>query len=227
MGEAYIVAAVRTAGGKRGGKLKDWHPVDLGAQVIDALLDRSGANPDLIEDVICGWGNDWISGGTGQDGVLGDDGRLFTSRNTAGNAAQFSEPLYGINFLLATDPDTKFSNGNVIDEFDVIGRRQWLAHKPRLDLRAGIRGKRCEQGIGAFVDQWIAVLHRYRKACANADIACRARNLGGFRRQVSQRLRARVMDHHGAGAAKRAVGKRQGCGEIGIHGGKQREVMQP
>ena len=54
MGEAYIVAAARTAGGKRGGKLKDWHPVDLGAEVINALLDRSGADPDLIEDVICG-----------------------------------------------------------------------------------------------------------------------------------------------------------------------------
>jgi acetyl-CoA C-acetyltransferase len=54
MSEAYIVAAARTAGGKRGGKLKDWHPVDLGARVIDSLLDRSNADPTLIEDVICG-----------------------------------------------------------------------------------------------------------------------------------------------------------------------------
>ncbi len=54
MGEAYIVAAARTAGGKKGGKLKGWHPVDLGAQVIDALLDRSGIDPAAVEDVICG-----------------------------------------------------------------------------------------------------------------------------------------------------------------------------
>jgi len=54
MAEAYIVAAARTAGGKRGGKLKDWHPVDMGAHVINALLDRSKADPNLIEDVICG-----------------------------------------------------------------------------------------------------------------------------------------------------------------------------
>ena len=47
MGEAYIVAAARTAGGKNGGKLKDWHPVDLGAEVINALLDRSGADPAI------------------------------------------------------------------------------------------------------------------------------------------------------------------------------------
>ncbi len=48
------MATARTAGGKKGGKLKNWHPVDLGAQVIDALLDRSGADPALVEDVICG-----------------------------------------------------------------------------------------------------------------------------------------------------------------------------
>jgi acetyl-CoA C-acetyltransferase len=54
MAEAYIVAAARTAGGKKGGRLKGWHPADLGGAVIDALLDRSGADPALIEDVICG-----------------------------------------------------------------------------------------------------------------------------------------------------------------------------
>jgi len=54
MAEAYIVAAVRTAGGRRGGKLSGWHPVDLAAQVIDALLDRSGADPALVDDVIMG-----------------------------------------------------------------------------------------------------------------------------------------------------------------------------
>ena len=54
MAEAYIVAAARTAGGKRGGRVSGWHPVDLAAQVIDALLDRSGADPALVEDVIMG-----------------------------------------------------------------------------------------------------------------------------------------------------------------------------
>ena len=54
MAEAYIVAAARTAGGKKGGKLKDWHPVDLGAKVINSLLDRSGVDPAKVEDVICG-----------------------------------------------------------------------------------------------------------------------------------------------------------------------------
>ena len=42
MSEAYIVAAVRTAGGRRGGRLAGWHPVDLAAQVLNELVDRSG-----------------------------------------------------------------------------------------------------------------------------------------------------------------------------------------
>ena len=54
MGEAYIVAAGRTAGGKKGGKLKDWHPADLAAVVLNELVDRTGADPALIEDVIMG-----------------------------------------------------------------------------------------------------------------------------------------------------------------------------
>ena len=52
--EAYIVDAVRTAGGKRDGALKDWHPVDLGAAVLDALVERTGIDPAAIEDVIAG-----------------------------------------------------------------------------------------------------------------------------------------------------------------------------
>ncbi len=54
MTEAYIVAAARTAGGRRGGRLKDWHPADLGALVLNALVDRSGVDPAAIEDVIMG-----------------------------------------------------------------------------------------------------------------------------------------------------------------------------
>ena len=54
MAEAYIVEALRTAGGKRGGALKDWHPADMGAAVLDALVDKSGVDPAAIEDVIVG-----------------------------------------------------------------------------------------------------------------------------------------------------------------------------
>jgi acetyl-CoA C-acetyltransferase len=54
MAEAYIVDAVRTAGGRRNGKLAGWHPADLAGEVLNSLLDRTGIDPDSVEDVILG-----------------------------------------------------------------------------------------------------------------------------------------------------------------------------
>lgn len=54
MAEAYIVAAARTAGGKKGGRLAGWHPADLAATVLDTLVERTGADPAQVEDVIMG-----------------------------------------------------------------------------------------------------------------------------------------------------------------------------
>lgn len=54
MAEAYIVAATRTAGGRRKGALSDVHPADLGGLVIDALLDRCDIDPAAIDDVVVG-----------------------------------------------------------------------------------------------------------------------------------------------------------------------------
>jgi len=54
MPEAYIVAAARTAGGRRNGRLAGWHPADLAAQVLDALVARTDVDPAAIEDVIMG-----------------------------------------------------------------------------------------------------------------------------------------------------------------------------
>ena len=54
MPNAVIVDAIRTPLGKRNGKLKDWHPVDLAAHTLKALMDRNNFDPALIEDVIMG-----------------------------------------------------------------------------------------------------------------------------------------------------------------------------
>ncbi len=54
MAEAYIVAALRTAGGRRRGALAAWHPVDMAAEVLNALVDRTGVDPAAIDDVIMG-----------------------------------------------------------------------------------------------------------------------------------------------------------------------------
>ncbi len=51
---AVIVDAIRTPLGRRNGKLKNWHPVDLAAETLKALIDRTGVDPGLIDDVVMG-----------------------------------------------------------------------------------------------------------------------------------------------------------------------------
>ena len=54
MPEAYIVEAVRTAGGRRGGRLAGVHPVDLAARSLDAVMQRSGLEAKAVDDVVMG-----------------------------------------------------------------------------------------------------------------------------------------------------------------------------
>jgi len=67
MATAYIVDAVRTAGGRRGGRLAGVHPVDLAAATLDALVGRTGVDPTAIDDVIMGC----VSQGGQQAGQVG------------------------------------------------------------------------------------------------------------------------------------------------------------
>ncbi|MCC3772255.1 beta-ketoacyl synthase N-terminal-like domain-containing protein, partial [Streptomyces sp. UNOC14_S4] len=52
--EAYVVAAVRTPVGRRGGGLSAVHPADLGAHVLRELMDRTGVDPAAVDDVVLG-----------------------------------------------------------------------------------------------------------------------------------------------------------------------------
>jgi len=54
MAEAYIVEAVRSPVGRRGGGLAQVHPADLGAHALSALVERSGIDPSAVEDVVFG-----------------------------------------------------------------------------------------------------------------------------------------------------------------------------
>jgi acetyl-CoA C-acetyltransferase len=67
MATAYIVDAVRTAGGRRGGRLAGVHPVDLAAATLDALVARNGIDPNAVEDVVMGC----VSQGGQQAGQVG------------------------------------------------------------------------------------------------------------------------------------------------------------
>ena len=54
MTDAVIVDAVRTPGGKRNGKLRNWHAADLGSEPLKALVERNDLDPALVDDVIMG-----------------------------------------------------------------------------------------------------------------------------------------------------------------------------
>ena len=54
MTTAVIVDAVRTAGGKRNGKFRNWHAVDLASEALKALQERNSLDPAIVDDVICG-----------------------------------------------------------------------------------------------------------------------------------------------------------------------------
>ena len=54
MRDAVIVDVVRTPFGRRDGSLSHWHPVDLAAETLTALVDRTGIDPSVIDDVIMG-----------------------------------------------------------------------------------------------------------------------------------------------------------------------------
>ncbi len=54
MPTAVIVDAIRTPLGRRNGKLKEWHPVDLAAETLKAIVQRTGIDPALIDDVVMG-----------------------------------------------------------------------------------------------------------------------------------------------------------------------------
>jgi acetyl-CoA C-acetyltransferase len=54
MAEAYIVGAVRTPVGRRGGGLSALHPADLGGEAITALVERTGVDPAAVDDVVLG-----------------------------------------------------------------------------------------------------------------------------------------------------------------------------
>src|SRR5215218_7963387 len=54
MHTAVIVDAIRTPLGKRDGKLKDWHPVDLASEMLIALQQRNDLDPATVDDVVLG-----------------------------------------------------------------------------------------------------------------------------------------------------------------------------
>ena len=76
MAVAYIVDAVRTAGGRRNGRLAGVHPVDLSAATLDAIVERTGIDGAAVDDVVMGC----VSQGGQQAGQVGRNAVLAAKR---------------------------------------------------------------------------------------------------------------------------------------------------
>ena len=82
MPEAVIIDAVRTPGGRRNGKLKDWHPADLAAHVLKALEERNDLDPELVDSHPTSMGRAipfaeiLVIGDDGEIAMAGEEGEL-------------------------------------------------------------------------------------------------------------------------------------------------------
>ncbi len=196
-----IVEAVRTPAGKRGGSLSGWHPVDLAAHTLTALIERSGVDPGRIDDVIMGCvtqvgpqstnigRNAALAAGL-PEGVPGTtiDRQCGSSQQAVHFAAQaiMSGTMdvvvaAGIE-CMSTVP--MFSNAPGGDIRAVYGERMQARYADRVTF--GVRGL-VPQGLSAelVVDRWGLTreeLDGY--ALASHERAARARDEGRFDREI-------------------------------------------
>jgi acetyl-CoA acyltransferase len=196
MPTAVIVDAVRTAGGKRNGKLSGWHPVDLAAECLTALATRNDLDPALVEDVITGCvmqtGSQAIN--VARNAVLAAgwpeevpgttiDRQCGSSQQAAHFAAQ--AVMAGVHDIVVASGVEVMSQ--VPMGASVGDGRYGLPFGPRMGLRYADVGGLVPQGISAelIADKW--GLSRTDLDTFGAESqarAARARDEGRFEREI-------------------------------------------
>ncbi len=164
MQDAVIVDAVRSPGGKRNGKLRNWHAVDLASEVLGALAARNDLDPALVEDVIMGCvsqtGEQAFN--VGRNAVLAAgwpesvpattiDRQCGSSQQALHFAAQgVMAGAYDVVVAAGVEVMTRVPMGSS------IGRDAGFPFGPRLTERYAPVGGLRNQGIGAemIAEQW-------------------------------------------------------------------------
>ena len=195
MPTAVIVDAVRTAGGKRHGKLSGWHPVDLASETLKALVERNDLDPALVEDVIMGC--------VSQVGAQG----VNVARNAV-LAAGFPESVPGTSVdrqcgssqqamhfaaqgVIAGAYDVVIAAGievmSLVPMGSSIGQNAGLPFGPRVGLRYEPVGGLVPQGISAemIADKWNLSREQLDEFSARShQNAARATAEGRFEREI-------------------------------------------
>jgi acetyl-CoA acyltransferase len=192
---AVIVDAVRTPGGKRNGKLRNWHPADLASETLRALAKRNELDPALVDDVIMGCvsqvGEQAFN--VGRNAVLAAgwpesvpattiDRQCGSSQQALHFAAQgVMAGAYDIVVAAGVEAMTRVPMGSS------IGQGTGFPFGPRVMQRYEPRGGLKNQGIGAemIADQWGITREELDEFSAESHRrAAQATQQGRFEREI-------------------------------------------
>ena len=196
MQNAVIVDALRTPLGKRNGRLKDWHPVDLAGHTLKALVERNGIDPHLIEDVIMGCvmqvgeqslniGRNAVLAAGLPDTIPGTtiDRQCGSSQQAAHFAAQgVMAGAYDVVIAAGVEVMTRVPMGSAIAD-----GKYGFPFGPMVSARYAPEGGLVPQGISAemIADKWgITREDMDRFAARSQALAAQATAEGRFEREI-------------------------------------------
>ena len=164
MTTAVIVDAVRTAGGKRNGKLRGWHAVDLASESLKAIAERNKLDPALIDDVVmgCVMQVSEQSLNVGRNAVLAAGWPESVPATTVDRQCGSSQQAihFAAQGVIAGAYDIAIAGGIESMTHTPMGssvvREYGFPFGPRVMARYAERGGLVGQGIGAemIADQW-------------------------------------------------------------------------
>jgi acetyl-CoA acyltransferase len=195
MPEAVIVDAVRTPGGKRNGRLKNWHAVDLASEVLRALVERNSLDPSVVDDVIMGCvsqvGEQAFN--VGRNAVLAAGWPETVPATTVDRQCGSSQQAlhFAAQGVMAGAYDVVVASGveamSRVAMGSSIGKDVGWPFGPRLTARYEPVGGLVNQGIGAemIADQWGISREELDEFSVESHLrAARATAEGRFEREI-------------------------------------------
>lgn len=191
MRETVIVGAVRTPVGKRDGSLSEQHPVDLSAQVLNELVERTGVNPEVIDDVVWGCVSQVgdQSSNIGRYAVLAAGWPEHVPGTTVNRACGSSQQAldFAVQAVMSGQQDVVVAGGVEVMSRVPLGsaRATGMPYGPKVLARYDDFS--FNQGISAelIAQQWDLPRARLDEYSARShELAAAAQDAGAFREQI-------------------------------------------
>ncbi len=191
MRETVIVGAVRTPVGKRNGSLSEQHPVDLSAQVLNELVERTGVNPEVIDDVVWGCVSQVgdQSSNIGRYAVLAAGWPEHVPGTTVNRACGSSQQAldFAVQAVMSGQQDVVVAGGVEVMSRVPLGsaRATGMPYGPKVLARYDDFS--FNQGISAelIAQQWDLPRARLDEYSARShELAAAAQDAGAFREQI-------------------------------------------